>query len=129
MKRILAALLLALTCSVTFAQSIPAFTPGNNGASGNTASLAVTGTAQNLNCDVTAAPGQFTQYRVEIAGTQNVTISVGSTTNAPSAAVVGNYVEMLGNTVEVFTWPPNARISAIAGTTGSTLRCTAGYGS
>lgn len=129
MRRILAALLLAFTCTVTLAQSIPAFTPGNNGASGNTASIAVTGSAQNLNCDVTAAPGQFTQYRVEVAGTVNVTISVGSTTNAPSAAVIGNFTEMLANTVEVFTWPPNARVSVIASGVGSTLRCTAGYGS
>lgn len=135
MQKLFATLLLALACSTAWPQSAPAFAPGNNGASGNTASIAVTASAQNLNCDVTAAPGQFTQYYVivrdTVTGTAGppVTISIGSTTNAPSAAVVGNFVEVLGNSENVFTWPPNARISVISSATGSTLRCTAGYGS
>lgn len=133
--KFIVALFLTLACSIAEAQSIPAFTPGNNGASGNTASIAVTAVAQNLNCDVTAAPGQFTQYRIIIRDTATgtggppVTISIGSTSVAPAVAVVGNFVEMLPDSVEVFTMPPNARISVISTATGSTLRCTAGYGS
>ena len=130
------ALLLALLmlCAPAWGALDSAFQPGANTATANTASVAVTGTAQNLTCDVTANPGMSTNYRVTIRDTTTgtagppVTISVGSTTNTPVVAVVGNFTEMLGNTVEVFTWPPTAVISVIATTTGSTIRCTAGVG-
>ena len=137
MKHIVRIALLVVTlwtCNA-WGQSTPAFRPGQAGAVGDTASIPVTGTAQNLNCDITAAPGNLVSYRVQIRDTvvgttgPPVTISVGSTTSAPAVAVVGNFSEMLWDTVEIFTWPPNARISVIAPTTGSTLRCTAGYGS
>lgn len=135
MHNFLAGLFLVLACSGALGQSTPSFAPGANGAAGNTASIAVTAVAQNLNCDITAAPGQFVNYRVVVRDTATgtggppVTISIGSTTTAPAVAVVGNFIEMLPDTVEVFTWPPNARISVISTGTGSTLRCTAGYGS
>lgn len=124
------ALLLAflLFCAPAWGALDSAFQPGGNTATANTASVAVTGTAQSLTCDVTANAGMSTNYRVEVNGSQAVTIAVGSTSAAPPVAVVGNFMEMLGNTVEVFTWPPSAVISVIAGTTGSTIRCTAGVG-
>jgi hypothetical protein len=125
--RLLAAFLLFF-CAHALADTGQAFMPGSNGAVGNTASIAVTASAQSLTCDITATPGRSVQYRLEVNGTQAVTIAIGSTANAPPTAVVGNFLEMLGNTVETFSLPPNAVLSVIASNTGSTLRCTAGYG-
>lgn len=125
-------LLLALVflCGPAFAQVMP-FAPFNGP---NTKSIAVTGTAQPLTCD-TLSSGSQVQYRFEVRDTTTgtagppVTVALGSQGGtAPTAAVIGTSLEMLGNTVEVFTATGNLVVSVISSATGSTFRCTAGGG-
>lgn len=119
-----------LLCNIAQAQVAGPFRPLQPpGALGDTASIAVTNTAQFINCDVSLTPGTFAgQMRVEVIGTQPVTLSIGQVSAPPAVATVGNFIEMLPNTVEIFTINQNPRLSVIAPAPGSFLRCTTGQG-
>ena len=93
----------------------------------NTGVLVVTGTAQNVTCDVTQNPGSFINYYVVVVGTQTVFFNAGSTTSSPTAATTSS-IPIPAPSIQVFTWAPNAVVSVIAGGTGSTFYCTAGTG-
>lgn len=125
------ALLLAflLFCAPAWGAIDSAFQPGPvaTATGTNTAVTVVTGTAQNVICDVTGTPGQFFNYRMVNSGTQVIFFNPGQSGVTPAAATTSS-MPMLANTVEVFTGAPNLTISVIAGTTGSTLYCTAGTG-
>ena len=131
MKKLLAAFLLSIFCGQAHAQAVAQpFSPFTGA---NTHSIAVTGSAQALTCDTLSQSGSV-NYRFEVRDTSTgtggppVTISFGTTITAATAANIGTNLEMIPNSVEVFTLPGSLAVSVIASTTGSTFRCTAGAG-
>lgn len=122
-------LCLALFCAPVWGAVDSAFQPGpvNTTTGTNTASAAITGTAQNITCDVTQTPGNFIQYRLVPIGTQNIFFNIGSKSNSPATATTSSQ-PMIAGVIEIFSGPPNMVISVIASTTGTTLYCTAGSG-
>jgi len=129
MKKLL--LVLLFLCGHAYGQAVSQ--PFQPLAGQSTKSIAVTGSAQALTCD-SITQGTTNSYRFEVRDTTTgtagppVTISFGTTITAATAASIGNNMEMLPNTVEVFTLPSQLAVSVIASTTGSTFRCTAGAG-
>ena len=67
---------------------------------------------------------QLTSYRIVNAGTQQVSILFAASPVVTST----NGIQILPNTVETLTGPPNATIQVIAPATGSTLYVVAGEG-
>lgn len=123
--------LLLFLCGTAFAQSGPQpFAPL---AGASTKTIAVTASAQALTCD-SLTTGTTNSYRFEVRDTATgtsgppVTVSFGTTITAATAAVIGSNIEMLPNTIEVFTLQSQLAVSVIASATGSTFRCTAGAG-
>lgn len=130
MKQILFILAL-FVCGPAFGQSSLPFQPFGGA---NTKSIAVTGTAQTLTCD-TLSNNPHDTYRFQVRDTTTgsagppVTVALGITGGtAPTAAVVGTSMEMVPNSVEVFTAVGSLVVSVISTGTGSTFRCTAGAG-
>ena len=86
-----------------------------------TVNLAVTGTAQSLT--VGALPSGRTAVRIANIGTETVFLRWGGTATTAAS------MPMLANTVEVFDLPEGVTtLSAVAGTTGSTIYVTPGNG-
>lgn len=129
MKKLLC--LFLLLCGHAYGQAVSQ--PFQPLAGTSTKSIAVTASAQALTCD-SLTTGSTNSYRFEVRDTTTgtggppVTISFGTTITAASAAVIGTNMEMLPNTIEVFTLPAQLAVSVIASATGSTFRCTAGAG-
>ena len=84
--------------------------------------LAVTASAQTVVMPYDTK--QLTSYRIVNSGTQQVSILFA----ASPVVTVNNGIQMLSNTVETLTGPPNATIQVIAPATGSTLYVVAGEG-
>lgn len=85
-----------------------------------TASLAVGTSAANV--PLPGLPSDGASVRLVNSGTQVVFL------NFTGAASSSTSMPMLPNTVETFSLPPTATISAIAAATGSTLYATVGEG-
>lgn len=123
--------LLLMLCGKAYGQAVSQ--PFQPLAGTSTKSIAVTASAQALTCD-SITQGTTNSYRFEVRDTISgtvgppVTISFGTTTTAATAAVIGTNMEMLQDTVEVFTLSSQLAVSVIASATGSTFRCTAGAG-
>jgi hypothetical protein len=89
------------------------------------ANITVGVSSTNASIDAT---GRYNQYRFVNNG-PNVIFLAGSASGAaaPVATTSSTWV-MLGNTVEVFTLPPNCQVAAIAAATGNTLSVIPGEG-
>lgn len=96
------------------------FNPVNGGSA--TTNVAVTGTAANVT--ISASHPWATTVRLANIGTQAIFVQFGGTATSTTS------MPMAPNTVEYMTLPNDGgtTISAIAGTTGSTLYATLGVG-
>jgi hypothetical protein len=106
-----------------------AFMPrGNN----RTTSIAVTAAAQTLNTAANSNAAQQaagdTNYLISNVGSQTVFFEFSLAGGAVAAATVGNSTPVLPNSQAIYSGPPNAQISVIAGAVGSSLYCTPGEG-
>lgn len=90
-----------------------------------TVTTAITGTAQTITVSTT---GRNMAYRFANIGTQTIYFLVYPSGATVTAVTAATGIPMLANTVEMFTLPPNAQVSVIAGSTGSTLSITPGEG-
>ena len=89
-----------------------------------TVNLAVTASSQTLIC---STDNSSTQFRVVNIGTQTVFLAYGTAGTTP-VATVSTCIAMVAGSVEVFTFPQNVVLAAIAGNTGSTIYVTPGIG-
>ena len=117
-----------MASNVAFGPSPAVLAQGGTLAQG--VAITVTGTATNSAIDTSQ---RYQNFRFVNVGTNTIYLAAAAPSSqnpnyaTPVATTSSTWV-MLGNTVEVFTLPPNCVVSVIASTTGNTLYIIPGEG-